>query len=331
MLAAPVGAMAADLVTMPVPLAAPAWSWTGVYGGVHLGNGWANDVWSVGSGVLGAPAFTPFLGAEPGNGPVGGGQVGLNYQAGPWVVGADAALSFADVNTDTACAKALFTCSTNIDGLGTLTGRFGFAFDQFLIYGKGSAVAAHAHYQMTPVPGFGVPNVFNGSATRWGWTAGVGVEFAFNPALSAIAEYDFLDFGTRGITLTDQNGAGAGVALSQQIHLIKVGLNYKFNQGFGPWSPGPHAIAVFPTPPPASWNWTGIYIGAHAGGGWDRTNWNSATGQFGGFASSAFAGSGTGNGSLGGGQIGFNYQAGPWVMGVEADASGSDLDGYAKC
>ena len=147
-----------------------------------------------------------------------------------------------------ACARALFNCTIGIDGIGTFTGRFGFAFDQFLIYGKGGAAVEHAHYQLAPTTGNGVTSVFNGSATAWGWTAGAGVEFAFNPALSAFAEYDFLDFGSRATTLTDQNGLTTSVVASQAVHLVKVGLNYKFGQA--PWAAATGAPPLTWTAPP---------------------------------------------------------------------------------
>jgi outer membrane immunogenic protein len=37
------------------------------------------------------------------------------------------------------------------------------------------------------------------------------------------------------------------------------------------------------------------------------------------------------NGFLGGGQIGYNWQAGQWVYGLEADASFADIKGHGSC
>jgi opacity protein-like surface antigen len=339
MLATPVGAIAADVAPVPAPVASPVWSWTGLYAGIHLASGWALDNWQRQTGL---PSFTPFPvagagvfavpllafpGAGVGNGAVGGGQVGLNYQTGPWVFGAEVAFGFADINTITSCGQGLFTCTVNVDALGTATGRLGFAFDQFLIYAKGGAAAAHVHDQMVLLSGI-TNNTFTGSATRWGWTAGGGLEFAFNPALSAFAEYDFLDLGSRGVGLVDQNGNPASVAVSEHVHLVKLGLNYKLGQALSPWAMTASALPAFPVPPPASWNWAGFYVGGHVGGGWGQTSWNSASPLF---ASGVFAGSGTDNGFAIGGQLGYNYQIGPWVMGFETDADWSDLDGYAKC
>src|SRR5262245_24007495 len=82
-LAGPVAAHGADVAALPAPIArAPLWSWTGIYAGGHLAGGFAGDTWRSGTGL-----FTPFVGAGAGSGPLGGGQLGVNYQTGPWVLG----------------------------------------------------------------------------------------------------------------------------------------------------------------------------------------------------------------------------------------------------
>jgi outer membrane immunogenic protein len=59
---------------------------------------------------------------------------------------------------------------------------------------------------------------------------------------------------------------------------------------------------------PVGYNWTGFYIGANAGYGWTD-------------------GFGDTDGFVGGGQIGYNWQAigSPFVFGIEADFQGADL------
>ena len=74
-----------------------------------------------------------------------------------------------------------------------------------------------------------------------------------------------------------------------------------------------------PAPPPASVHtWSGIYIGAHGGGGWDSTCYLYDTGSH---------GCHDGDGWLGGGQIGFNVQQGQFVFGVEFSGSWADITG----
>src|SRR5262245_60006291 len=78
------------------------------------------------------------------------------------------------------------------------------------------------------------------------------------------------------------------------------------------------------TPYGPAYSWTGLYIGGHVGGAWD----NRDVGIF-----DTISGTKVGIGKtkassfMGGGQIGLNYQVSPnWVIGVEADVSGADLN-----
>ena len=171
---------------------------------------------------------------------------------------------------------------------------------------------------MTPYPGFFL-NVLDGSRTRVGWTVGLGLEYAFTPALSAKAEYDFLDFGSTTASLSDPFGNVSNVAVSSHAHLIKLGLNYRLGEGI-PFFAATGAVPSFAlaAAPAGNRNWTGFYVGAHAGGGWGRTDWDSADGVFQSLADSVLAGSGDAAGMLGGVQAGYNFQAGRWVIGVEA-------------
>ena len=92
------------------------------------------------------------------------------------------------------------------------------------------------------------------------------------------------------------------------------------------------AVKARPLPPPAPiFSWTGFYIGAHVGGAWFDKDWfvpltpiNIAGGCAG---CPAPAGGHNASSWLAGGQIGFNYQTGMWVLGVEADGSWTDLNG----
>ncbi|HMK71629.1 MAG TPA: outer membrane protein [Xanthobacteraceae bacterium] len=77
--------------------------------------------------------------------------------------------------------------------------------------------------------------------------------------------------------------------------------------------PGPAPYYKAPTYAPA-YNWTGFYLGVNGGGGFGTSAWSS-TGSF--------------NliGALAGGTIGYNYQTGPVVLGVEGDIDWSGMSG----
>ena len=62
-----------------------------------------------------------------------------------------------------------------------------------------------------------------------------------------------------------------------------------------------------------AFTWTGFYVGANAGYGWGNVNANG------------FANVGDLDGFVGGGQVGYNYQMGQFVVGLEADLQAADL------
>src|SRR6478672_11304779 len=73
--------------------------------------------------------------------------------------------------------------------------------------------------------------------------------------------------------------------------------------------------------------WTGLYIGLNAGVGWaDNTNVFVSDSRFGNTSFSV----GSDAGFVGGGQIGYNFQTGAFVFGVEADIQYADLSGKAS-
>jgi outer membrane immunogenic protein len=91
-------------------------------------------------------------------------------------------------------------------------------------------------------------------------------------------------------------------------------------------------ITPLPYRPAASiFTWTGIYIGAHVGGSWARFDEAAVPFTLTGVAVAPAPVSLNSSGFLAGGQIGANFQAGIWVVGVEADASWASLTGSAGC
>ena len=77
--------------------------------------------------------------------------------------------------------------------------------------------------------------------------------------------------------------------------------------------PAPNYYKAPPVYPPA-YTWSGFYIGVNGGGGFGRSTWDSA----GGFDIS---------GGLVGGTVGYNYQIGQAVIGIEGDIDWADISG----
>src|SRR5689334_17433089 len=95
------------------------------------------------------------------------------------------------------------------------------------------------------------------------------------------------------------------------------------------------AVKARPLPPPAPiFTWTGFYIGVN--GGWAFDGWDDdRTGNLVAFSPAlapAVAGGAVApflntrhEGGFGGGQIGYNWQAGQFVFGLETDIQGADI------
>src|SRR5207249_504288 len=74
--------------------------------------------------------------------------------------------------------------------------------------------------------------------------------------------------------------------------------------------------------PVQTYNWSGLYVGVNGGWGFGTSSHTDA--NFG----LATAGFGV-NGGLAGGTIGYNYQIGQWVLGLEGDLDWAHIAGSA--
>jgi opacity protein-like surface antigen len=82
-------------------------------------------------------------------------------------------------------------------------------------------------------------------------------------------------------------------------------------------------------PPLLATNWSGFYFGGHAGAAWGSTNddFNDPTA----LAPFRWDSGIPVNGPLAGGQIGYNWQSGWMLFGLEADGSWSNITGHGLC
>lgn len=244
-------AFAADMrmpTKAPSPVAAP-FSWSGCYVGAQVGYGWGQKEFS--DPQLGPVdpffGFTIFTIAPPGtilqndtNGWLAGGQLGCNYQVGNWVFGVEG--DYAWANIDGTISDPFFAnkngdpqlLSAETRGLGAATGRVGYAFDRFLVYGKGGAAWAHDRYdailfdQLVAFFGVAPPTLFTASETRFGWTVGAGIEYAFWDRWSVKVEYNHYEFGDRRVNLVSTAGDILPLDIEQRIDTVKIGVNYRF-------------------------------------------------------------------------------------------------------
>jgi outer membrane immunogenic protein len=219
-----------------VAVAAPS-SWTGCYVGAHAGAGWAHTGFSDSTGNVIAPVGD-VIGDNSGTSFIGGGQLGCDYQfATNWVVGLAGDFSWANidgqVNDPFFAGKnpGPLTVRSRTDFIASATGRLGYAWDHYLLYAKGGAAWSHDKYDVNNFACFFTACFSNATATRSGWTAGGGLEWAFAPSWSVLVEYDHYGFGTKSYTLVDPNNPAfpAAFNVKQDLDVVKIGVNYRFS------------------------------------------------------------------------------------------------------
>jgi opacity protein-like surface antigen len=181
----------------PVKAPVVAAGWTGSYIGVHGGYAWGSF-----DAVAGAVAES----LDP-KGGFGGFQTGYNWQLSRnWVIGLESDSSWGSIN------QTVGATNVDIDAMGTVRARIGYAMNNILFYGTGGLAWAHADSVTTAA----VRDQF-----YLGWAAGAGIEYAFAPRWSAKVEYIYADYDNIGDVV------GAGFSAKLDVSTIKLGINYR--------------------------------------------------------------------------------------------------------
>ncbi|MCP3477670.1 outer membrane beta-barrel protein (plasmid) [Bradyrhizobium sp. CCGUVB1N3] len=289
--APPCAASSADVAVKTPKVAPRPFSWTGFHLGGHLGAIVGNAGFSdpFGPSVFGDNVTTP--------GFLGGLQFGYDWQVAPaWVVGVGADASLLSSDGAFTCLQASpdivgSNCAVKPRRLATFTGRFGYVVEpegRTLIYGKAGAAWMRSDVSVAP------NNVYNesqgtftedtliqgepsiGRVSPWGWTVGAGFEHTLTPAWSVNIGYDYQRFNSQVATpetikisptgptsgTVASVPAGATSHIGQDMHLVKLGLNYRWGRdplASWPERPAAHEFAG-PTKAqlmPAGWQFEG--------------------------------------------------------------------------
>lgn len=307
-------AQAADLPKSVLKAAPAARSgdWTGFYVGVQAGGGW---------GRARQTDFSPFdTGWYNQSGALAGVTWGYNWQVGNTVIGfeSDAAWSNIRGSTDGAnvlngpCYGVTPQCTAKLQAFGTNRLRLGYAYDRWLPFVAGGMAWGRVHGSEGDTLAGGL--IGSGAEFHYGWTIGGGVEAMIDPHWSAKVEYLYADLRD-GNSFTEGNGLfSITETVGMQVHIVRAGLNYKFD-------PGPSFLSFLPPNPGRSagpWNWVGLYAGLNYGGGAGKAS-----------QSDNLYDRGTYNvgGGVVGGTVGYNWQRDRWVYGLEGDLDYSSIKG----
>jgi len=246
-------ASAADLPSRyapaPVVAAAPVFTWTGFYAGVNAGYAWGDSEVSATSAdpdFFGALEVAGFGRSSDEGSFAGGAQIGYNYQIGSAVVGLEADINYLNLNDhyETSVSEAfsgsVFTdtlrAGHKVQWVGTLRARLGFTpAERLMVYATGGLAygSVKSHTSFTSDLNSDQFFNFNGSNsdTRWGWTIGAGAEYAFTNNLSLKGEYLYVDLDSKHYAATTPEFPGVTYSVKDEtsFHVVRAGLNYRFN------------------------------------------------------------------------------------------------------
>jgi outer membrane immunogenic protein len=240
-------ALAADIATRPIykaPVLVPvAYNWTGFYVGINAGYGFGggSDVLTAGQDPATAAAIAS--GARPStvsldrSGFLGGGQIGYNWQFGSMVAGIEADVAWTDFGDRTTFTAGGLnsTFRQDLDYLGTVRGRLGYAWDRTLIYGTGGLAYGGVNNRVDLFgPAGQLAYSGRSDGIKTGFTVGGGIEQAIGGGWSAKLEYLYYNLGHDNVNVgAIPGGGGVGTGYTSRFeedgHLVRAGLNYKFN------------------------------------------------------------------------------------------------------
>jgi outer membrane immunogenic protein len=216
---------AADLIPEFQSPPVVVYNWSGFYTGVHIGSAWGTKTWFDRNDLSDDVSYST-------NGVLGGLQAGWNYQTGVIVFGLDGDFAWTNARGS---GNLLFTpplrgtVTTNMNWIATITGRIGVANDKALYYLKGGlALSGEEHRFAQFAGGGGVALTQTVRDNRGGFVLGFGGEFAVWQNWTAKLEYNYMDFGKKTVVFPALQAA-SGTTIDQQVHVVKLGLNYLFH------------------------------------------------------------------------------------------------------
>ena len=226
-------AFAADLPSLKAPIVAPppAFSWTGLYGGVNIGYGFGNSDQDPGwmqyqtfvltCCTIDIPAPAWSISNDP-HGVLGGGQFGFIYQRGPLVIGPEVDLGGIGISGTAREPGGPLLAKSSSGFYGDFTGRLGYAFGPALVYLKGGYAYFGGDVNLNDVA-----SVHTVSGTN-GFTLGGGLEYRINPAWSVKGEYQYIDLGSHNVLMPSGNIYNYDL----NVQAVKFGVNFHFPGGY---------------------------------------------------------------------------------------------------
>ena len=160
------------------------------------------------------------------SGVIGGVQGGYNVQLpSGLVLGVEADLTFPSYLISNSIVATLTGARSEVieqlDYVGTVRGRLGYASGHWLVYATGGFAFAGERFINTPDVGPDQKHI----NVRPGWAAGAGVEYAFAPHWSVRAEYLYTRFDRADVRFP----SGAEYNSTLDFQQVRIGLNRRID------------------------------------------------------------------------------------------------------
>jgi outer membrane immunogenic protein len=164
---------------------------------------------------------------------------GYNYQTGCTVFGVEADWSWNGSNAGTRITLAghnpinltATDVSSDMRWFGTLRTRTGVVVDNVLIYVTGGLAYADFNRRYAFTSNTPITEVFYGSETKWGWTAGFGTEWSFSPNWSIKGDVLYMAFQKSDQTFRStvfDPGFSYRFSNQDSAWVSRIGVNYRF-------------------------------------------------------------------------------------------------------
>lgn len=165
-----------------------------------------------------------FSGGHDVNGAVYGLHIGYNLQYNKTVLGIEAGIFGSDINgEDDFGLGGSFNAETELDYYGRVIGRLGYAEGNTMFYGFGGLAWGDV---TTTFRFLNIAEVAEAETSHVGWTAGVGLEHAFNDRFSVRIEYAHVDLGEESADADFHHGT-VSEDIDLEFDTIKIGASYK--------------------------------------------------------------------------------------------------------
>ncbi|HUV32416.1 MAG TPA: outer membrane beta-barrel protein [Devosiaceae bacterium] len=204
----------AGSVLAAAPAVAQTHDWSGFYAGVQAG-------WFNGTGTLTEPG-----GGEIGSwnltGPFAGKYAGFNVQNGNFVYGVEGDINLARISGESSgVVQVVYEYGSEIETLGSLRGRAGFATGNALFFGTAGLAFATGCYWYEYDGPYEMEEL-----SHLGFVVGVGAEYALSDSISFRKEIRFYSFPGQEVVLGEEPTDLVDYALSGVT--ASVGLTFHF-------------------------------------------------------------------------------------------------------